>query len=231
MRGVGHWVMSHRHLPSLRVSWRVFRRRPRTQGWSWDVGRMWVWIPWGWSASAGMASHAACGICPHAGWWRQFSTDPQRGRRTRPSREGSAQAHFRSSQSCVWDQRCHHLGGGVGVGVSVCGGVMRTGRPGGILVVLCCGGASGFGGVSVRGPVGTRTQSPLRGWVWSPGGGGSGAFVGFGQTSEVGRAAGTLLAGPGVASVRLGAVRGPGVRALSDCGTRCIAPWPRRAPT
>ena len=27
---------------------------------------------------------------------------------TRPSREGSPRAHFRSSQSCVWVQRCHH---------------------------------------------------------------------------------------------------------------------------
>ena len=39
---------------------------------------------------------------------RQFSTDPLRGRWTRPSREGSPRAHFRSSQRCVWVQRCHH---------------------------------------------------------------------------------------------------------------------------
>ena len=34
--------------------------------------------------------------------------DPLRGRWTRPSREGSVRTHFRSSQSCVWVQRCHH---------------------------------------------------------------------------------------------------------------------------
>ena len=60
------------------------------------------------SASASMPSHAACGIHPPAGRRRQFSTDPLRGRWTRPSREGSPPAHFRSSQSCVWVQRCHH---------------------------------------------------------------------------------------------------------------------------
>ena len=60
------------------------------------------------SASASMASHAACGIHPPAGWRRQFSTDPLRGRWTRPSREGSAQGHFRGSQSCVRVQRRNH---------------------------------------------------------------------------------------------------------------------------
>ena len=45
---------------------------------------------------------------PPAGRRRPFSTDPLRGRWTRPSREGSPRAHFRSSQSCVWVQRCHH---------------------------------------------------------------------------------------------------------------------------
>ena len=33
---------------------------------------------------------------------------PLAGRWTRPSREGSVRTHFRSSQSCVWVQRCHH---------------------------------------------------------------------------------------------------------------------------
>ena len=55
-----------------------------------------------------MASLAAWGTHPLAGWRRQFSTDPLRGRWTRPLREGSARAHFRSSKSCVWVQRCHH---------------------------------------------------------------------------------------------------------------------------
>ena len=31
-----------------------------------------------------------------------------RGCWTRPSREGSARAYFRSSESCVWVQPCHH---------------------------------------------------------------------------------------------------------------------------
>ena len=71
-----------------------------------------------------------------------------RGRRTRPWREGSAQPHFRSFNSCVWVQRCHHapragslaLFVGMGVGVGARGGVMGTGGgggPAGILVVLC----------------------------------------------------------------------------------------------
>ena len=62
----------------------------------------------GWSTSASMASYAACGIHPLAGWGPQFSTNPLRGRWTRPSREGSARAHLRSFQSFVWVQRCHH---------------------------------------------------------------------------------------------------------------------------
>ena len=37
------------------------------------------------------------GIHHPAGWRRRFSADPLRGRRTRPAREGSARAHFRSS--------------------------------------------------------------------------------------------------------------------------------------
>ena len=51
-----------------------------------------------------------CGLRhpPPAGRRRQFSTDPLRGRWTRPSGEGSPRAHFRSSQSCVWVKRCHH---------------------------------------------------------------------------------------------------------------------------
>ena len=93
------------------------RRRQRTYWWSWAAGRLQGCTFRGWSASASMASHAACGIHPPAGWRRQFSTDPLRGRWTRPSREGSARAHFRSFQSCVWVQRRHHCswgGGGLG---------------------------------------------------------------------------------------------------------------------
>ena len=47
-----------------------------------------------------------CGLRPPPR--RQFSTDPLRGRWTRPSREGSPRAHFRSSQSCTWVQRCQY---------------------------------------------------------------------------------------------------------------------------
>ena len=43
-----------------------------------------------------------------SGRTRRFSADSVRGRRTRPSREGSARARFRSSHSCVWVQRYHH---------------------------------------------------------------------------------------------------------------------------
>ena len=39
---------------------------------------------------------------------RQFSAHSLRGHRTRPLREGSARAHFRNTQSCVWVQRCNH---------------------------------------------------------------------------------------------------------------------------
>ena len=79
--------------------------------------------------------------------------------------------------------------------------------------------------MGVRGPVGTRARSPLRGWVGIRGGGGSGASAGCGQTSGVGRGAGTLLTGPGAALFWSGVVRGPGVRALRGGGTRCVAPW------
>ena len=73
-----------------------------------ERGKVAGWTPRGWSAWASMASHAACGIHSPAGRRWQFSTDPLRGQWTRHSREGSARAHFRSSQSCVWVQRCHH---------------------------------------------------------------------------------------------------------------------------
>ena len=70
-------------------------------------GRLRGSTPRGGSASASMASHAACGIHPPAGWRRLFSYAPLRGLWTRPSREDSARTHFRSSQSCVWVQRRH----------------------------------------------------------------------------------------------------------------------------
>ena len=106
--GAGLWVMSHRRMPSRCVFWRVSRRRLRTYGWSWGAGRLRGWTPRGWSASASIVFHAACGIHPPADRRRQFSTDPLRGPWTRPSRESSPRVHFRSSQSCMWVQRCHH---------------------------------------------------------------------------------------------------------------------------
>ena len=120
------------------------------------------------------------------------------------------------------------LGVGVGVGVSVCCGVMGTvggPGPGGVLVVLCRGGAWGAGALAYANP-------------WVPGhrlrfgmGLGSGASARCGQTSGAGRGARTLLVGPGVAPVRSGAVCGPGVRVLGGGGTRCFAPGPRSLPT
>ena len=55
-----------------------------------------------------MASHASCGIHPPARWSSHFLVVSLSGRRTRPSREVSAQAPFCSSHSCLWVQRCHH---------------------------------------------------------------------------------------------------------------------------
>ena len=88
----------------------------------------------------------------------------------------------------------------------------------------------GSGVVRVRGPVGTRARSLLRGWAAFRDGGGSGASAGCGPTFGVGKGAGTLLVGPGAALVRSGVVRWPGVRALRGGRTRCVAPRPRRAP-
>ena len=78
-----------------------------------------------------MASHAACGINPPAGWRRLFSTDPLRPPPRRPPLSLGGAAVF---------------GGGVGVGGS--DWVVETGGgggPGGFLVVLFRGGARGVG--------------------------------------------------------------------------------------
>ena len=110
-----------------------------------------------------MASHAACGIHPPASWRRRFSADPLQAGWTRLSREGSARAHFRSSQSCVWVKHRHHCPwagpwpwaeerawvGVIGVIVGTAGG----GWPWGFLVVLCRWGAHGVG---ARGDVDPR---------------------------------------------------------------------------
>ena len=55
-------------------------RRLRTYGRSWGAGRLRGWTPLGWSASASMASHAACGIHPPTGWRPLFCNDPLWGR-------------------------------------------------------------------------------------------------------------------------------------------------------
>ena len=227
--GAGLWVMSHRRMPSRCVSWRVSRRRLRTYGWSWGAGRLRGWTPRGWSASASMASDAACGIHPPAGRRRQFSTDPLRGRWTRPSREGSPRAHFRRSQSCVWVQRCHHCPwAGLRSWAEEWAWVGVTGR-GDRWWQLAWGiphspvpwGCAGSGGARGCGPAGVRARSPPRGWAGTRGGGGSGACAACGLSSRVGRGAGALLADPGFVLAWSGAVRGPGVRALRGGGTRC----------
>ena len=95
------------------------------------------------------------------------------------------------------------FGMGVGVGVVVCGGVMETcggARPGGVLVVLCRGGARGVGGARAYADMWIRTVA--RGWVGVHEGGSNGA----------GRGVRTLLVAPGVALVRSGVVCGPVVQ-------------------
>ena len=108
----------------------------------------------GWSASASMASHAACGIHPPAGWRRLFSTCPASSppdqalegglcpdqlSQLPELRVGTMPAPLSLGGAAV-------LGGRVGVGG--CDGVVGTGGcggPGGFLVVLCRGGARGVG--------------------------------------------------------------------------------------
>ena len=185
-----------------------------------------------------MASHAACGIHPHAGRRRQFSTDPLRGRWTRPLREGSPRAHFRSSQSCVRVQRCHHCPWAglwswaeewAWLGVTGSWNRWRW-RAWRIPRSPVPWGCAGSGGARGCGLAGVRARSPPRGWAGTRGGSGSGACAVWRLSSRVGRGAGTLLADPGVVLAWLGAVRGPGVRALRGGGTRCVVLRPRRAP-
>ena len=147
--------MSHRRMPARCVSWRVSCSRLRKYRWSWGAGRLRGWTPRGWSASASMASHAACGMHPPrrleaavlhrplAGpvdqaldgglWPGPLSQLPE-------LRVGPAPPPLSLGGAAV-------LGGGVGVGR--CDGVVGTGGgcgPGGIPVVLCPGGAQGVEG-------------------------------------------------------------------------------------
>ena len=151
--GVGLW-MSHRQMPSRCVSWRVFLRRLRTYEWSWGAGRLPGWTPRGWSASASMASHAACGIFPShrleaAVLHRTLAgpVDQALEGRLCPGplsqlpelRVGPAPPPLSLGGAAV-------LGGGVGV--RGCDGVVGTGGgggPGGFHVVLCRWGARRVG--------------------------------------------------------------------------------------
>ena len=112
------------------------------------------WTPRGWSASASMASHAACGIHPPAGRRRQFSTEPLRGRWTRPSSRGLSPGPLSQLPELRLGPALPplSLGGaavlGGEVGLDGCDGVVGTGGgggPGGFLVVLYRGGARGVG--------------------------------------------------------------------------------------
>ena len=129
---------------SCPISWRVSRRRLGTYGWSWGAERLPGSTPWEWSASSSIASHAACGIHPPAGWRRRFFADPLRGRWTRPSREAPPGATFAAPPAPppLPLGPAVALGGGVDVGG--CNGVVGTaygGGPGGFFVVLYRGGA------------------------------------------------------------------------------------------
>ena len=129
VRGVGLGVMSHRRLPSGRVSWRASRGRLRTYGWSWGVGRLRGWTPWGFPCGLW---HPPPRRLEAAVLRRPLSQPPELrvGPALPPLSLGGAVA----------------LGGGVGV--AGCDGVVGTGGgggPGGFLVVLCRGGAWGVG--------------------------------------------------------------------------------------
>ena len=237
--GAGLWVMSHRRMLSRRVSWRVSRRRLRTYGWSWGAGRLRGWTPRGWSASASVASHAACGIHPPAGQRRQFSTDPLRGSMDQALEGGLSPGPFPQLPELRVGPALPplSLGGpavlGGGVGVGGCDGVVGTGGvggPGGFFVVLFRGGAWGVG---VHADVDPRVCAyGLRLGV----GRGCVAAAVVGHALHVGcrrgpvGGRGRLLVDPGVVLASSGAVSGPGVRALRGGGTRRVALRPRRAP-
>ena len=151
---VGLWVMSHRRIPSRCVSWRVSRRRLRTYGWSWGAGRLRGWTPRGWSASASMATHAACGIHPPRRLEAAVLHRPLAGPVDQALEGGLCpgplsqlpELHVGPAPPPLSLGGAAVLGGGVGVGG--CDGVVGTGAgggPGGFLVVLCRGGARRVG--------------------------------------------------------------------------------------
>ena len=139
VRGVGLGLMSHRRLPSLRVSWRVFGRGLRTYGWSWLAVRLWGRTPWGWSASASMASHAACSIRPSRRLGAAVLRQPPAGPADQALEGGPRPAPLLQLPELrvgpalppLFRGGAVALGGGARVGVGVCGGVMGTGGSGG----------------------------------------------------------------------------------------------------
>ena len=148
--GAGLWVMSHRRMPSRRVSWRVSRRRLRTYGWSWGAGRLRGWTPRGWSALASMASHAACGIHPPRRPEAAVLHRPLAGPMDQALEGGLSPGPFPQLPEVRVGPALPplFLGGpavlGGGVGAAGCDGVVGTGGgggPGGFFVVLFRGGA------------------------------------------------------------------------------------------
>ena len=171
--GAWLWVMSHRRMLSRCVSWRVSRNAPEDIRVVLGRGEFWGWTPRGWSASASMASHGACGIHPprrpEAAVFHRPLAGPmdqalEGGLSPGPLsqlpelRVGPALPPLSLAGPAV-------LGGGVGVGG--CEGVVGTGGgggPGGFLVVLFRGGARGEG---ARGDVDPRVCAHgLRLGVW-----------------------------------------------------------------
>ena len=165
VRGVGLGVMSHMRLPSRRVSWRASGRRLRIYGWSWGAGRLRGWTPRGLSASASMASRAACGTPPP----RRLEAVVLRRPLAGPVDQALEGGLCPDPLSRIPELRVGpalpplFLGGAValggGVGLAGCDGVVGTdggGQPGVLLVVLCRGGAWGVG---ARADVDSRTVS------------------------------------------------------------------------
>ena len=120
-----------------------------------------------------------------------------------------------------------------GVGVGGCDGVVGTGGgggPGGFLVVLFRGGARGVGAHADVDPRVCAHSLRLRVGRGLPAAAVAGHALYVGCHRGLVGGEGTLLADPGVVLAWSGAVTGPGVRALTGGGTRCVVIRPRRAP-